>query len=72
MIQHVLLVVNFIAIKLYSRNDSQLDMSDLHAWLSGQSVALCQREIYNGCYNEMITIWTITLWLNIPSKVAIK
>jgi hypothetical protein len=25
----------FFAIRLYNRNDSHLDMSDLHSWLSG-------------------------------------
>jgi hypothetical protein len=40
------LVVNFFfAIRLFNCNDSHLDMSDLHAWLSGQSVVLYQREI---------------------------
>ncbi len=40
-IQHVFLVVNFFAIRLYNHNDSHLEMTDLHSWLSGQSVALC-------------------------------
>jgi hypothetical protein len=44
-IQHVFLVVKFFAIRLYNCNDSHLDMSDLHFWLSGQSVALYQQEI---------------------------
>jgi hypothetical protein len=40
-IQHVFLIVNFFfAIRLYNRNDSHLDMSDSHSWLSGLSVAL--------------------------------
>jgi hypothetical protein len=29
------------AIRLYNCNDSRFHMSDLHSWLSGQSVALC-------------------------------
>ncbi len=45
MIQHVFLVVIFFAIRLYNCNDSHLHMSDLHSWLSDQSVALYQREI---------------------------
>ena len=35
----------FFAIRLYNSNDSHLDMSDLHSWPSGQSVALYQQEI---------------------------
>ncbi len=27
---------------------------------------------YDECSKEMITIWTISPWLNIPSEVAIK
>ena len=35
----------FFAIRLYNCNDSPLDMSDMHSWLSGQSNALYEREI---------------------------
>ncbi len=35
----------FFAIRLYNCNHSHLDMSDLHSWFIGQSVALCKREI---------------------------
>jgi hypothetical protein len=44
-IQHVFLVMNCFATRLYNHNDSHLNMSDLHSWLSGQSVAVYQREI---------------------------
>jgi hypothetical protein len=43
-IQHVFPFVNFLfAIRLYKRNDSHPDMSDMHSWLSGQSGALSSR-----------------------------
>ncbi len=39
------LAVDFFAIRLYNCNHSHFDMSDFHSWLSGQSIALCKREI---------------------------
>jgi hypothetical protein len=42
----------------------------------GAPVARSSRQLacawYDECSKEMITIWTISLWLNIPSEVAIK
>ncbi len=46
----------FFAARLYNRNDSRLDMSDLHSWLSGQSVALYQREIANSEPNSVLLL----------------
>ncbi len=42
--------------KLYNRNDSHLDMSDLHSWLNGQSVALEQREIASSDPNGVLLL----------------
>ncbi len=54
--QHVFLVVNVFATRLCNRNDSHLDMSDLHSWLSGQSVALCQQEIASSDPNGVVLL----------------
>jgi hypothetical protein len=44
----------FFAIRLYNRNDSHLNMSDLHSWLNGQSVALYKREIASSDPNGVL------------------
>ncbi len=43
----------FFAIRLYNRNDSHPDMSDLHSWLSGL-VALYNREIAGSDPNRVV------------------
>ncbi len=55
-IQHVFLVVIFFATRLYNRNDSRLDMSDLYSWPSGQSVALSQQEIAHSDPNGVLLL----------------
>jgi hypothetical protein len=46
----------FFAIRLYNRNDSHLDMSDLHSWLSGQSGVLYQLEIASSDQNGVLLL----------------
>ena len=46
----------FFAIRLYDSNDSHLDMSDLHCWLIGQSVALFEREIASSDPNGVLLL----------------
>ncbi len=46
----------FFATRLYYRNDSHLNMSDLHSWLSGQSVARYQREIASSNPNGVLLL----------------
>ncbi len=46
----------FFAIRLYNHNDSHLDMSDLHSWLSGQSAALYEREIASSDPNSVLLL----------------
>jgi hypothetical protein len=53
-IQHVFLDVIFFSISLYNSNDSHLDMSDLHSWLSGQSAAYYWLEIASSDRNSVL------------------
>ncbi len=46
----------FFAIRLYKDNDSHLNNSDLHSWLSGQSAALYMREVASSDPNGVLLL----------------